>query len=92
MSTSQHDGNEGEEHVKSRACNDTEEELLGGEYEEVTKSTPIPSSGKDGVEYVSSQACKASRAEWRQERYYLLADCPACWKAHKVKCLIADHR
>ena len=50
---------------------------------------------QEGGNYVTNQYCNASQeALLGSEKMNLdiLDDCPACWKSHGVKCLVADHR
>ena len=47
---------------------------------------------QEGGNYVTTQYCNASQEELREARCNVLDDCPACWKSHGVKCLVADHR
>ena len=51
------------------------------------------SGEKEGGEYVTTQVCNATKEELlRGEKYQVWDDCPACLKAHRVLCLVADHR
>ena len=50
------------------------------------------SGEQEGGNYVTTQECNATKQELREEGYKLMDDCPACWKSHGVKCLVADHR
>jgi hypothetical protein len=60
--------------------------------EELIMSTN-QSGEKEGGGYVTTQACNATKEELlRGGKYEVWDDCPACWKSHGVKCLVADHR
>jgi hypothetical protein len=57
-------------------------------------SSEKESNERKGGEYATTQACNATKEELLSSKKVELDvfdDCPACWRSHEVKCLVADH-